>query len=93
MQGFFHGADDSEEDAIEDAQIHLRAVLLGPASNLAGQPLAQAPLGSARVTAVVRQGVRIADPAPDLLLQPGDTLVLAGTLEQIGEAEARLTGH
>ena len=93
LQGFFHGADDSEEDAIEDAQIHLRAVLLGPASNLAGQPLAQAPLGSARVTAVVRQGVRIADPAPDLLLQPGDTLVLAGTLEQIGEAEARLTGH
>ena len=93
LQGFFHGADDSEEDAIEDAQIHLRAVLLGPASNLAGQRLAQAPLGSARVTAVVRQGVRIADPAPDLLLQPGDTLVLAGTLEQIGEAEARLTGH
>ena len=93
LQGFFHGADDSEEDAIEDAQIHLRAVLLGAAGDLAGQRLAQAPLGSARVTAVVRRGVRIADPAPDLVLQSGDTLVLAGTLEQIGEAEARLTGH
>jgi hypothetical protein len=27
---------------------------------------------------------------PDLLLQEGDTLVLSGTVEQVGAAEARL---
>jgi CPA2 family monovalent cation:H+ antiporter-2 len=90
LHGFFHGTDDSDEDAIEDAQIHLRAVVLSSASQAVGQPLAKVMLGDARVSAVVRAGQRIVDPASELCLQAGDTLVLAGTLEQIGEAEARV---
>jgi CPA2 family monovalent cation:H+ antiporter-2 len=90
LQGFFHGTDDVDEDAIEDAQIHLRAVGVSAASPVAGQPLSTVVLGDARVSAVVRAGRRIVDPPPDLQLEAGDTLVLAGTLEQIGEAEARL---
>ena len=91
LQGFFHGTDDQDEDAIEDAQIHLRAVGVSGASQAAGKSLSNVMLGEARVSAVVRAGQRIVDPSPDLRLEAGDTLVLAGTLEQIGEAEARLT--
>ncbi|MBP8310870.1 MAG: hypothetical protein KAY46_26570, partial [Burkholderiaceae bacterium] len=60
------------------------------ASLAAGQSLSKVMLGEARVSAVVRAGQRIVDPSPDLRLEAGDTLVLAGTLEQIGAAEARL---
>ncbi len=90
LQGFFHGTDDADEDAIEDAQIHLRAVTLGPVSPSVGKPLSALAIGEARVSALVRRGIRIVDPAADLLLESGDTLVLAGTLEQIGDAEVRL---
>ena len=93
LQGFFHGADDSHEDAIEGAQIHLRAVSLGAEAPCAGRALGDLDLGEARVSAVVRQGRRFVDPGADLLLQAGDTVVLAGTLQQIGEAQARLEGR
>ncbi len=93
LQGFFHGADDADEDAIEDAQIHLRALVLRPDSTLTDTPLLELDLGGARISAVVRAGVRVVDPAPGWRVLPGDTLVLAGTLEQIGQAEARLNAH
>ena len=93
LQGFFRGADDSHEDAIEDAQMHLRAVALAAGGPAAGRALGDLDLGEARVSAVVRQGRRFVDPDADLCLQTGDTVVLAGTLEQIGEAQARLEGH
>ena len=94
LQGFFHGADDSVEDTIEDAHSHLRAVVLAADNEpMIGRPLGELALGAARISALVRRGQRIVDPPPTLSLEAGDTLVLAGTLEQIGEAEARLTGH
>jgi len=39
---------------------------------------------------VVRASQRIVDPPPDMTLQAGDTVVLAGTLEQISAGEDRL---
>ncbi len=90
LQGFFHGADDTEADEIEDAPLHLRAVAISASSPSVGRALAELRLGDARVTTVVRRSQRIVDPAEDLRVEAGDTLVLSGTLEQIGTAEARL---
>ena len=90
LQGFFHGADDVEADEIEDAPLHLRAVAISASNPSVGRALAELRLGDARVTTVVRRSQRIVDPAGDLRVEAGDTLVLSGTLEQIGSAEARL---
>jgi CPA2 family monovalent cation:H+ antiporter-2 len=93
LQGFFHGADDSGEDTIEDAQIHLRAIVLAPDSPACARALGEFALGGARVSAVVRGGRRIVDPAAELSLAAGDTVVIAGTLEQIGEAQGWFDGR
>jgi CPA2 family monovalent cation:H+ antiporter-2 len=90
LQGFFHGADDTEADEIEDAPLHLRAVAISASNPSVGRALAELRLGDARVTTVVRRSQRIVDPAGDLRVEAGDTLVLSGTLEQIGSAESRL---
>lgn len=90
LQGFFHGADDIGGGDIEDAQIHLRAIAVPAGSPAIGRTLAALELGEARVTALVRRGERRIDPSPELSVEPGDTLVLSGTLEQIGSAEDRL---
>ena len=90
LQGFFHGADDADADEIEDAPLHLRAVAISAANPSVGRALAELRLGDARVTTVVRRSQRIVDPPGDLRVEAGDTLVLSGTLEQIGSAEARL---
>ena len=90
LRGFFRGADDAGEDAIEAAQIHLRAVGIARDSALVTRTLGSLPLGGARVSTVVRASQRIVDPPSDLTLQAGDTVVLAGTLEQISAGEDRL---
>ena len=90
LQGFFHGADDTAVDEIEEAPAHLRAVSIMPASPSAGRALAELRLGGARVTTVVRGGGRVVDPPADLVVQTGDTLVLSGTLEQVGTGESHI---
>ena len=90
LQGFFHGSDDTDEDAIEDAPLHLRAVGIAAGSAAVGRTLGELALGEARVTTVVRASERLVDPGRALLVQAGDTLVLSGTIEQIGAAEGRL---
>lgn len=90
LRGFFRGADDAGEDAIESAQVHLRAVGIAQGSALVACPVGSLPLGGARVSTVVRASQRIVDPPPDMTLQAGDTVVLAGTLEQISAGEDRL---
>jgi CPA2 family monovalent cation:H+ antiporter-2 len=90
LQGFFHGADDSDEDAIEDAPMHLRAVGIPASARAVGAALGALPVGGARVSAVVRRSQRVVDPPADLRVEAGDTLVLSGTIEQISAAEDRL---
>ena len=93
LQGFFHGADDIEGDEIEDAPMHLRAVTLADASPRIGQELGHLDLEDVRVTTVVRRGERLIDPPADLRVQAGDTLVIAGSLDQVDTAERHLAGH
>ncbi len=90
LSGFFHGLDDRSRDQIERAETHLRSIEIHPGSPLAGRPLTDLPLGGARVKVVVRRGQRFADPGGELLLEDGDLLVLSGTLEQLGDSEAKI---
>ena len=90
LQGFFHGADDTADDGIEDAPVHLRAVGVTPECHAVGRPLASLDLAGARVTALVRRGLRTVSPSPETPLQAGDTLVLSGTIEQLGDAEGAI---
>ena len=90
LQGFFRGADDSEEDAIEDAPLHLRAVGVAPGSPSIGRALAELVIGDARVTTLVRRRERHVDPPGAMRIEQGDTLVVSGTIEQIAAAEAAL---
>jgi len=45
------------------------------------------------VSALVRRGQRRLSWPAELTLEPGDTLVLVGTVEQVNAAEARLTSR
>ena len=92
LQGFFHGADDMEGDEIEDAPMHLRAVTMAATSPRIGQELGHLDLADVRVTTVVRGGERLIDPPADLRVQAGDTLVIAGSLDQVDTAERHLAG-
>ncbi len=91
LQGFFHGADD-RTDEIEIGSVHLRSVTLAADSTWAGRELVEATSRDVRVTALVRRNRRIVSPPGETRLESGDTLVLAGTIDAISEAEARLVG-
>ncbi|MDP1650087.1 MAG: TrkA C-terminal domain-containing protein [Rubrivivax sp.] len=55
-----------------------------------GQPLSALPTDGVVITALVRAGQRRLQPAPETLLEGGDTLVLFGPPEALARAEARL---
>ncbi|MEZ5651409.1 MAG: cation:proton antiporter [Burkholderiaceae bacterium] len=90
LQGFFHGADDPTVDGIESEHVLMHAVGLSAGCAAIGRRLGELDLGQVRVTAVVRRRGRTLDPAPEFVLQADDTLVLTGSPDQIGQAEAVL---
>lgn len=92
LQGFFHGVDDQSGDQIEDADLHLRPVGIAAGNPWVGQPIAALELHGARLSALVRRGKRLVDLDAHTPIVVGDTLVLAGTLEQVSAAEARIAG-
>jgi CPA2 family monovalent cation:H+ antiporter-2 len=92
LRGFFHGADDHEHESIEQEHLHLRAVGLMADSAAIGRALGEIKLNGALITAVVGARGRLLTPPPELVLEVGDTVVLSGTVDQIGAAEARLLG-
>jgi CPA2 family monovalent cation:H+ antiporter-2 len=98
LEGFFHGADDDLPDHIERGDRHLRAVTLAQGSawvdqtlEAVTQRLARPEGGAARISAVLREGRRTLDPAPDWVFRPGDTVVLAGPLEEVSAAQSSAT--
>ncbi|MEZ5658947.1 MAG: cation:proton antiporter [Burkholderiaceae bacterium] len=92
LQGFFRGADDPAGDSIETEHILMHTVGLSAGSSAIGRRLGDLDLGPARVTAVVRRRGRTLDPPADFVLQADDTLVLSGSPDQVGHAEAVLLG-
>jgi CPA2 family monovalent cation:H+ antiporter-2 len=90
LRGYFHGADDQESETIESDHLRLHAVTVPAGAGLVGQPLSALPLEGCTLSALVRGGRRQLEWPRDLALQAGDTLVLSGTVEQVGAAEVRL---
>ena len=90
LRGYFHAADEQEPENIEESHQRLQTVTIQADVSAVGRALRDLPLGGCRLTAVVRAGRRIADPSPTLDIEAGDTLVLAGTFEQVNRAATEL---
>jgi CPA2 family monovalent cation:H+ antiporter-2 len=95
LRGYFHGADDVDDVTDEAGHVRLHSVPIEAGSAAAGRSLGSLELGSsgAEVRAVRRRGIRGDDPSDTLVLEAGDIVVLGGTSEAIGLAEARLLGQ
>ena len=92
LRGFFRGSDDQLHEQIDRAPLHLRTIALAAGSGLETCPLSDLRSEAVRVVALVRAGQRVVDPPDDWVLLAGDLLVVSGTIEQIGAAEARIGG-
>src|SRR6267154_44613 len=95
LRGYFHGADDADDVTDEAGHVRLHSVPIEAGSAAAGRSLGSIGLGptGAEVRAVRRRGIRGDDPSDALVLETGDIVVLGGTSEAIGLAEARLLGQ
>jgi CPA2 family monovalent cation:H+ antiporter-2 len=92
LRGYFHGADD-DEDNLDYEQIRLQTIAISAKSEAVGQRLDSLGLEklNIEVTAIRRHGIRGIQPDPDTLLRAGDILVLRGLPEDLDEAEDRLS--
>ena len=93
LRGYFHGADDRVGFEDEEAHARLHSVAIPEGAAAVGRSLGELGLNKlgAEVTAVRRRGIRGADPSDDLVLRPGDVLVLRGPQEALELAEMRLS--
>ncbi len=90
LQGFFRGADDTQENQIEKDPLHLHTFALPPDSLAIGQAIKDIDWRGASVTTVVGKRGRTASPEPEFTLQVGDSVVLLGRLEELSAAETAL---
>lgn len=93
LRGYFHGADDDTVDELQTERLH--SVTLPPAAASIGQTLAAQALHAVGVSvlSVRRATGAVGQPADDLVLGAGDTLVLSGLPEPLALAEAKLLGR
>lgn len=87
LRGYFHGADDSTAQEVE--QERLASVTLPLGAGALGRALSQLRLAreGVRVVSLRRASGRTIDPASDPALEDGDTLVLSGRPETLALAE------
>ncbi len=80
------------EASADSEQLH--SVMLDEASPATGRSLGDIDreLAEITVTTLVRDGERVQQPSPEILLSAGDVLVLLGTADALDRAETRLTG-
>ena len=92
LRGFFHGSSDEPEDLGERQHVRLHSVTLESGAAAIGKTLGAVKLDELglEVVTVRRPGKARLAAAPELLLEPGDVLVLKGTPEPIALGEARL---
>ena len=90
LRGYFHGADDDTVDELQHER--LLTVTLPAASTSVGRPLRDAAgaVDGVSVVSVRRASGSVTAPDPELLLDAGDTLVLAGRPEPLARAEGLL---
>jgi CPA2 family monovalent cation:H+ antiporter-2 len=88
LRDWFHGSDDA---SLEDAdQPRLQSITLTAEAAAVGQMLRAVSREGARVTQVRRSNGQVLKPAPTLLLQEGDTVVLSGLPDALAVAEEAL---
>jgi CPA2 family monovalent cation:H+ antiporter-2 len=90
LRGYFHGFDDTHDDA-ENIQTRLHSVAVNEGAKAAGKPLGALKLDEvgAEVTAI-RRGKGRVEVTPETLLQSNDIVVLRGPTEAVARAESRL---
>ncbi|MEJ7137208.1 cation:proton antiporter [Amphibiibacter pelophylacis] len=91
LRGYFHGADDDLTTG-DQQEVRLLSVTLPPACRCAGMALGDLAWSEWQVRALHlrRPGDGVLPARPELLLQPGDTLVLSGQTSGLDEARAVL---
>ncbi len=94
LRGYFHGADDPDDD-FEHEQVRLQSIAIDARANAVDERLGELGLNELQVevTAIRRHGIRGIQPASDTKLRAGDILVLRGLPDALTEAEERLTKY
>jgi CPA2 family monovalent cation:H+ antiporter-2 len=92
LRGYFHGADDVEDDDGHE-QVRLQSVPVDEKADAVGRTLAELGLLEigVEVTAIRRHGIRGVEPDPGTKLRASDIVVLRGLPEALAEAEERLS--
>jgi CPA2 family monovalent cation:H+ antiporter-2 len=92
MRGFFPGATDADDGALDPDQPRLQSVMLDTSAAAIGKTVEALDIGSEGVflIALRRDGVRQMEPDPNLRLVAGDVLILNGTPENLARAEMRI---
>ena len=92
MRGFFPGVTDAADSEFDGQQTRMQSILIDDGAAAVGktfQTLRLEEIGI-QLSALRRKGVRETKLQPDMQLQSGDVLVLAGTPEALARAEMRL---
>jgi CPA2 family monovalent cation:H+ antiporter-2 len=92
MRGFFMGTTDEGDPALDSRQPRLRSFMVESGAACLGKTIEALDLESLDVelTALRRHGVREFNPVPEMPVQAGDVLIVAGTPEALAKAEIRL---
>jgi len=90
LRGYFHGADDTTAEELQQARLH--SVSIPPEAASVERPLGDLSLSTLGVSVVSVRSANghVQAPRDDLQLQAGDVLILSGLPEPLAQAEARL---
>ncbi len=86
LRGIFPPSSVTEDAAAQDGE-RLHTVVVVAGSRAVGRRLEELELGEVTVNALVRNGVRAAEPSPQTLLAAGDALVLFGSPAELRRVE------
>jgi len=92
MRGFFPGATDADDSALDAQQPRMQSIVVDAGAAAVGSTIEALKLGDINVslTALRRHGVRDMSPALDTRLEAADVLILTGTPEALARAEMRI---
>ncbi|MGJ3255856.1 MAG: monovalent cation:proton antiporter-2 (CPA2) family protein [Alcanivorax sp.] len=92
LQGYYHGDTLPTTDSAGNPYRLLHAVTLSDKARGIGRSIARCALRDVEIRAVKRNDQTLESPDQELVLEPGDTVILYGPLEAVEAAENRLLG-
>ena len=92
MRGFFPGITDAADADFDQNQPRMQSILIDEGADAVGKTFQTLRLDGLGIELIAlrRKGVRETKLQPEMQLQSGDVLVLAGTPEALARAEMRL---